>query len=418
MLISGDLQALGLRRTWHGMESGKEIVLNRMYNGDYLNENLGHEIINMYRSDNGKHYIYLQYDGRFDKRHTGKVGCVLLVRTLHGRKLLEVLGKAEGITDVYTFEQTAEEQVKYITDNNICYDGALLNHIFDGNKYQYVYITYEAKKVVRPKKQIFISFAETKERKSNTIYLTQNNQARASLKQYIDESTSEDYAELSKVIDNPLLWEEDCVGGVGKECAEPRPTTYFDICGTQYYELAYSNAFAYFINRYPHLFQNFIKEQYGKEIGDIVSIHREEHNIDILVRTESELIVIENKIKSHINGRIFDRHSDKEDRTQLEKYYKYGIDKAIEENRETLFCLLTPNYNDIDLGKYVSGDSYQKVFYRTVYDFCYKQKEYEEDWYFHDFVEALYAHTKDTSNDLYEEMRLLFLKRIESKKNR
>lgn len=398
------------------MESGKEIVLNRMYNGDYLNENLGHEIINMYRSDNGKHYIYLQYDGKFDKRHAGKVGCVLLVRTLYGRKLLEVLGKAEGLTDVYTPGQTAEVQKKFITKNDIRYDGALLNHIFDGNKYQYVYITFEAARVVRPKKQLFISFSESMNKESNTIYLTENNQARASLKQYIDESTPKDYASLYEVIDNPLLWEEECVGGVGQECAEPRPTTYFDICGTQHYELAYSNAFAYFINRYPHLFQNFIKEQYGRVIGDIVSIHREEHNIDMLVRTESELIVIENKIKSHINGRIFDRHSDEGDRTQLEKYYNYAVDRSGEENRETLFCLLTPNYNDIDLSQYVSGDKYKKVFYRTVYDFCRKQKEYEEDWYFHDFVEALYAHTKDTSNDLYEEMRLLFLQRIKKRK--
>ena len=398
------------------MESGKEIVLNRMYNGDYLNENLGHEIINMYRSDNGKHYIYLQYDGRFDKRHAGKVGCVLLVRTLHGRKLLEILGKAEGITDVYTSEQTAEDQEKFIKDNNICYDGALLNQIFDGNEYQYVYITFEAKKVVRPKKQMFISFAECKNKECNTIYLTQNNQARASLKQYIDESTPEDYAELSEVIDNPLLWEEECVGVVGKEIAEPRPITYFDICGTQHYELAYSNAFAYFINRYPHLLQNFIYEHYKRKIGNIVSIHREEHNIDILVRTESDLIVIENKIKSHINGRIFDRHSDDGDRTQLEKYYNYAVDKGRKEKREVLFCLLTPNYNDIDLLKYVSGDKYEKVFYRKVYNFCRKQKEYKEDWYFRDFVEALYAHTKDTSNDLYEEMRFLFLKRIEDKK--
>ena len=398
------------------MESGKEIVLNRMYNGDYLNENLGHEIINMYRSDNGKHYIYLQYDGKFDKRHAGKVGCVLLVRTLHGRKLLEVLGKAEGLTDVYTPGQTAEVQKKFITKNDIRYDGALLNHIFDGNKYQYVYITFEAARVVRPKKQLFISFSESMNKESNTIYLTENNQARASLKQYIDESTPKDYASLYEVIDNPLLWEEECVGGVGQECAEPRPTTYFDICGTQHYELAYSNAFAYFINRYPHLFQNFIKEQYGREIGDIVSIHREEYNIDILVRTESELIVIENKIKSHINGRVFDRHYDEGNRTQLEKYYKYATGKADEENREVLFCLLTPNYNDIDLTKYICGDKYQKIYYRAVYDFCRKQKVYEEDWYFHDFVEALYSHTKDTNNDLYEEIRLLFLQRIKEKR--
>ena len=33
------------------------IVINRMYVGDYLSSNLGHEVINMYTADNGKHYL-------------------------------------------------------------------------------------------------------------------------------------------------------------------------------------------------------------------------------------------------------------------------------------------------------------------------------------------------------------------------
>lgn len=398
-------------------DSNKAIVLNRMYNGDYLNDNLGHEIINMYRSDNGKHYIYLQYDGKFGKQHIAKVESVLLVRTLHGKKMLEVLGKAEMITEVYYPEQTANEQEQYIIENDIRYDGVLLNHIFEGNTYQYIYITYKAEKVVRPKTQLFISFSRDGLKKENTIYLTENNQARASLKQYIDDSTPKDFATLSDMINNASLWEDVCVGKVNKtERSEPRPTTYFDICGIQHYELAYSNALAYFINHYPTLFKDFVREQFEETIGDIVSIHREENNIDILVRTQKELIVIENKIKSHINGRIFDRHSDDGDKNQLEKYYKYAIEQADKEKRIPIFCLLTPNYNDINLSKYAYGEKYQKVFYREIYNFCCKRKEYESDIYFHDFVEALYNHTKDTSNDLYEDMRMLFLKRIKGKK--
>ena len=41
------------------------IVINRMYVGDYLNENLGHEVINMYTDDNVKHYLYLNATGNF-----------------------------------------------------------------------------------------------------------------------------------------------------------------------------------------------------------------------------------------------------------------------------------------------------------------------------------------------------------------
>ena len=398
-------------------EYKKAIVLNRMYNGDYLSNNLGHEIINMYRSDNGMHYIYLQYDGRFGKQHVGKVKYVLLVRTLHGRKMLEVLGKAEMLTEVYRPGQTADEQAQYMVENDIRYGGVLLNHIFEGNIYQYVYITYKAERVVRPKRQLFISFSSDSIENGNTIFLTENNQARASLKQYIDDSTPIDYAILSEMINNASLWENECVGKVNKtEGVEPRPTTYYDICGIQNYELAYSNALAYFINHYPLLLKDFVGEHFEKTIDDIVSVHREENNIDILVRTQKELIVIENKIKSHINGCVFDRHSDDADKSQLEKYYKYAIEQADKEKLIPMFCLLSPNYNDIDLSKYVYGDKYQKVYYREVYNFCCKQKEYETDIYFHDFVEALYNHTKNTYNDLYEDMRMLFLKRIEGKK--
>lgn len=37
------------------------IILNRMYAGSYLDEdeNIGHEVINLFRDDNGSNYIYI-----------------------------------------------------------------------------------------------------------------------------------------------------------------------------------------------------------------------------------------------------------------------------------------------------------------------------------------------------------------------
>jgi hypothetical protein len=49
----------------HSKNKGNFIVLNRMYVGDYLSANLGHEVINMYTADNGRHYIYLNAYGSF-----------------------------------------------------------------------------------------------------------------------------------------------------------------------------------------------------------------------------------------------------------------------------------------------------------------------------------------------------------------
>ena len=55
----------------------KDIVLNRMYNGDYLQGNLGHEIINLYRSDNGQCYLYLQALGEIASTRIGTVDSML-----------------------------------------------------------------------------------------------------------------------------------------------------------------------------------------------------------------------------------------------------------------------------------------------------------------------------------------------------
>lgn len=49
-------------------DSNKPIVLNRMYAGSYLSTHLGHEVINMFQADNGKHYLYLNSNGVFDHK--------------------------------------------------------------------------------------------------------------------------------------------------------------------------------------------------------------------------------------------------------------------------------------------------------------------------------------------------------------
>ena len=81
------------------------IVINRMYAGNYLASNLGHEIINLFQADNGKHYIYLNPKGNFDKTHkdkdTGedKIKYMLFVKN-HSSEEFEVIGLATGLKSV------------------------------------------------------------------------------------------------------------------------------------------------------------------------------------------------------------------------------------------------------------------------------------------------------------------------------
>ena len=62
------------------------IVVNRMFVGDYLTSNLGHEIINLFQADNGNHYIYLNAYGNFDKTHSGKIVTMLMVKSVSRRQ--------------------------------------------------------------------------------------------------------------------------------------------------------------------------------------------------------------------------------------------------------------------------------------------------------------------------------------------
>ena len=59
--------------------TAESIVLNVMYTGTFLNENMGHEVINLFKDDQNNHYLYLNPYGNFSKEHKGKVKAMLMV---------------------------------------------------------------------------------------------------------------------------------------------------------------------------------------------------------------------------------------------------------------------------------------------------------------------------------------------------
>lgn len=63
-------------------QTSREIIINKMYVGAYLSEgdNIGHEIINLYKADDGKNYIYLNSQGTIELSHGENRITVLLVR--------------------------------------------------------------------------------------------------------------------------------------------------------------------------------------------------------------------------------------------------------------------------------------------------------------------------------------------------
>ena len=123
--------------------------------------------------------------------------------------------------------------------------------------------------------------------------------------------------------------------------------------------------FEYIFKKYPEFFEEFVKEVLEIEnvkTSNTFKVIREENKIDILIETDNDIFVIENKVKSHINGEKYidtedakdNGDSDNEDKkdksieytNQLIKYYNYVESKYPDKNRH--YFIFKPDYNNID----------------------------------------------------------------------
>ena len=429
----------------------KGIVLNRMDgSGEYLHTNLGHEIINFFQADNDNHYLYLNATGNFAKEHKNKIGHMLFVK-YYDKGIVEVIGMATGLEDIpganmplkrdKKFKEVDENiwkhQIDFINNEEVCYGGKSILDIFSGAEQQSIFITYKAEKVYRIKSshRIFICFSSVNSDANLpiggiVIKLSEINQAKTSLKQYIYPSNSEkDYEALKKLIDDEYLWESVGKVDLDQYKASRQMISLFDICQIQNNENCFSNALAYFMMQpqyyelWVEFFEKFkIDEEFKINLDKDFSVEREasakieeDHNtkpsggrIDLLIRDGKNIIVIENKIKSDINSVA----KDKFDCNQLDRYVNY-IDWLKSENEQGHFILLTPNYNVPTL-KEEMRNIYKIVTYGEVYDFLSDYKHiFENDSNFVAFFNAIKRHTFETENEYYfQEMMEKFYRRL------
>ena len=177
--------------------------------------------------------------------------------------------------------------------------------------------------------------------------------------------------------------------------------------------------FAHFFNIHRGAFSRFASDVLNVEIQTDFTIEREKRNIDLLISDKNNAIVIENKIKSSING-INERHDiySNQVQSQLKKYYQFVTTDA-EYCKKTVNCFIfSPNYNRIDLSKFSCGEKYTVVYYREIYNFFVENRNmFDEVPYFEDFINAMYKHTKDYDNELEEEMQRRFQNTILKQKS-
>ena len=412
----------------------KEILLNIMYNGDYLqseNQNIGHEIINLFQDDNGNNYIYVLPYGNMAEKHNDKIETILLVKR-HNACLLEILAKAENLEQIIKLTGSRPEcekvihkkQIEYIKQNKITYEGVLLYEIMGQNEgiENEFYVTFKAEKIIRPKKRIFIS---TEVNNENCFRLDISHFPKQSPKMYISNIENEKaYNELNEIIKDENLWNRNR----NKKKVELPQTTqspdknFIDIIKKGYDELSYSNLFQYIFTANAELFHKFVKEVLKVEFSNNYIVERERNNIDLLVHDSNNVVVIENKIKSGING-ICCNGRGEIIKTQLDKYVKY-IEKEKEfKKKQKAYFVFVPDYNLIDLEEYDKYKKYKIVKYSEIYQFfeSYRKshrRAYQEIPYFDEFLYALKKHASDTDNNNDIEIEARFIKAILATKKR
>lgn len=423
-------------------EAARSIVLNVMYNGKYLNENMGHEVINLFKDDKDRNFLYLNPYGNFSSENR-KVEKMLMVIPVPRKNMFEVVALATGLTEVFkpvknynpmldrnketeanriAYEEVRRTQLEYIRGNKITYGGVPLDQLFGDDQQQAVYITYQAEQVLKPKKRIFISFQDGRDTETDeSVYLSLSTYKKAKMpqKQYITLQSDTDkkldwYLLNDRVLENAEWWEEypsDVSNLMAKY--KYKEESLFDICGISDSELAFSNALAHYVKKYTYLFKGI----FGIN-SDTVSVEREYEHIDILIKDGNKRIIVENKIHSAINR----KKSDKVGESQLNRYWEQLTEKeGIAESDVTAF-ILCPEYvveqMKEDVKRYKNHEKYTTISYKTLWNELKDAGETEGDVQFGIFISALQKHCyASIPKAKYEEMKNKFINRITEKIN-
>ena len=385
------------------------IIINRMFSGGYLDERLGHEIINLFNADNGRHYIYVNPYGTIneDAKNAHKV---LLVRAI-SKHCFEILACASELRLLLSDElftsgrkRGAKEELKrqseMIEAQNIAYGGVLLNELFESenDSPNAAYITFETSNFKKPKFKFYI--VDDEKLIDETHFLVPFKFSSQSLKQYVRHESV-----LDKIF-APELWQS---GDTAKRIKrdeilnfKAKEQNILEIIGKMDDELSFSNWIVYYLRNDTELFLKFANEILRLRLSADAQILREYKNIDIFIKDQNHAIVIENKIKSGINGIRHDLQSGIVC-SQLDKYAKIA-DKQDSGGRAKCFLLLPDySYADRELTKFDEYERYSVIRYSTLLKIF---ETHECSLKFYDeFRDALRKHTSEYKKDFYEIMQ-------------
>ena len=381
---------------------GNVILLNKLFLGGWLDKqgNIGHEIIDFLLTDKGEHYVYnnplgvcpkdIWIDGtKFprskEEKYLGKY--MVLTSEKRGKEfdILYVIELAEKLhrfsapknkTKLRDIQKKIQQDI--IKNRDIKYNGKYLYDIYKND--DSLYLTFKGEKIY--KADTPITFEET----------THNFQRN---KGYIyDDKDPDDYKKLITLI-------EDSIKNGTLKAFKPRNVspsqigqsnankTFIDLIKQEYNEQIYTNILHSVLEQ-GDLFKNFCdKFRNDKTFNSTANfkVFREtkvvDGRMDICAESNSQRVIIENKINSGLNGL---RPAD--NTTQLSTYYSWG-EKG--KQTEPLCFVVAPDYRKAEIEKEIKKEDpnmaniYKIIPYSEIAGFI-------EDQYKSSFIPSTYSH--------------------------
>ena len=342
------------------------ILLNAMFVGTYGEKNIDGEVINFYLDDNGvQNYFVPEYGTLPAEIKDDNIKAILMVSKIDGNTF-EIMGKyvPNGARCLaYEVQSNSDEEAKMLEKEDIKYGGVSLLDICpvaaSSNK-QFARVSYRGGKVflLNTNTRIILSGKRNEIKnyfdctviqldeytsnkwgsKNYRIFSGDGNKCYKNKDHQSDDANTYDI--LCKIVDDQSIWTENNAK-VTLDIDSLDKIRNIDFLGLNHIidgshvELLSSNWLAHYIEMAPENFFGFFGISSPKEM---ISVKREERNIDILVEFSNYVVVIENKIKSNIveNSSGYS--------CQLEKYYDIVEKNENYSQKDKKYIILCPDY--------------------------------------------------------------------------
>ena len=355
------------------MDTDYKYILNKIFRGSVLKYDLGHEIINFIDLDDNNRYIYVNPRGernKESKKYTEYVYHIMNTK-YNGNTYYELVASSK-------VDKTHKE-----INNNITYNNKPIQKIFEYktyNKKTYPY-TFKAESFLKPTKRILLKTGNetiSSNPKDNIeeiedtliINLICNPKHSRAYSKSLDSIT------LDYIKDNYLKVSSETINLNNYKDELP----FSIISDRTKLEDSLSNEIAYFFNRIKEFKNIFINKFLNINTTEDFTIKREEEHIDLLLESNNNIIVIENKIDSHLHD------------NQLTKYTNYIREEY--SNKTPYYFILMPRVSGITKSeiKENGGSNYKIIYYDELYKLL-EATEYKNNLKYKEFLYNEFLYT-------------------------